>query len=111
MEKKKVEAYYKAVCTQEGITPIPLRFVRVGKGGACLTCNAITKKPLYISIDLKRVCDVEYAILHELTHQIKAITEKDLYIGKRDQLKKFKKLENRLVETYLHSKFSELLYK
>ena len=55
--------------------------------------------------------DPEYAVIHEITHQIKLETEKDAYIGKRDQSAKFKKLENKLVEKYMYSKFSNLLWK
>jgi hypothetical protein len=38
-------------------------------------------------------------------------TEKDAYLGKKDQSAKFKKLENKLVEKYMYSKFSNLLWK
>jgi hypothetical protein len=90
---------------------LPLKFGYVGKGGAAITFNSKTMKALYISFNVKTMVDVEYAIIHELTHQIKLETEKDAYLGKRDQSAKFKKLENKLVEKYFYSKFSNMLYK
>ena len=54
--------------------------------------------------------DPEYAILHEITHQIKLETEQDAYMGKRDQTAQFKKLENKLVEKYMYSRFSKILW-
>lgn len=36
--------------------------------------------------------------------------EGDAYVGKRDQLAKFKKLENHLIDKYVYSKYSKLLY-
>lgn len=108
--KEGVSNYYKAVITAEGFKPLPIKFERVGHGGAATTYHKITMQPLYISFDLSKMLDTEYAILHEITHQIKLETEKDAYNGKRDQLAKFKKLENRLVEKYLYSKYSNLLW-
>ena len=111
MDTKRVEKYYHALCKNEGMEPLPIKFCRVAKGGACLVYNPKTMQPISIQIDLKRVHDVEYAIIHELTHQIKILSEKDPYLGKRDQLTNFKKVENRLVEKYVYSNFSELLWK
>lgn len=111
MTPERITKYYNAICEVEKIKPLPLKFTRVGKGGACLTYNALTLKPLYISIDLRVVDDVEYAVIHELTHQIKLLTEKNPYPGKKDQQKKFKKLENMLVEKYMYSKHTDLLWK
>jgi nicotinic acid mononucleotide adenylyltransferase len=105
-----LKKYYTAVCKSEGVEPLPLKFERVKFGGAATTYNIITMKPLYISFDLNTMYDPEYAVLHELTHQIKLLTEKDAYTGKRDQLAKFKKLENRLIDKYMYSKYSSLLY-
>jgi hypothetical protein len=106
-----IKAYYEALCKNEKITPLPVRFGYVGKGGAAITFNSKTMKALYISFNVKTMVDVEYAIIHELTHQIKLETEKDAYLGKRDQSVKFKKLENKLVEKYFYSRFSKILYK
>jgi len=106
-----IKAYYEALCKNEKVTPLPVRFGGVGKGGAALTFNPKTMKPLYISFDVNRMTDPEQAVIHELTHQIKLETEKDAYIGKRDQTAKFKKLENRLFEKYAYSKFSNILWK
>jgi len=106
-----IKAYYEALCKNEKVTPLPVKFGNVGKGGAALTFNPKTMKALYISFNTNRMMDPEYAVIHELTHQIKLETEKDAYLGKRDQSVKFKKLENKLVEKYMYSKFSNILYK
>jgi hypothetical protein len=106
-----IKAYYEALCKNEKVTPLPVKFGNVGQGGAALTFNPKTMKPLYISFNVNRMQDVEYAVIHELTHQIKLETEQDAYLGKKDQSVKFKKLENKLVEKYMYSKFSNLLWK
>ena len=108
--QENIKAYYTALCNSEGIKPLPVKFGRVGKGGAATTYNGKTMKPLYISFDVNRMIDPEFAIIHELTHQIKLETEGDAYVGKRDQLLKFKKLENHLIDKYVYSKYSKLLY-
>ena len=106
-----IKAYYEALCKNEKVTPLPVKFGNVGQGGAALTFNPKTMKPLYISFNVNRMTDPEYAVIHELTHQIKLETEQDAYLGKKDQSAKFKKLENKLVEKYMYSKFSNILYK
>jgi len=106
-----IKAYYEALCKDLKITPLPVKFNNIGKGGAAITFNSKTMKALYISFNVNRMHDVEYAIIHEITHQIKLETEKDAYLGKRDQSAKFKKLENKLVEKYMYSKFSNILWK
>ena len=65
-----IKTYYEALCKNEKITPLPLRFGSVGKGGAALTFNPKTMKPLYISFDVNRMSDPEQAVIHELTHQL-----------------------------------------
>lgn len=106
-----IKAYYEALCKNLKITPLPVKFNNIGKGGAAITFNSKTMKALYISFNVNRMHDVEYAIIHEITHQIKLETEKDAYLGKRDQSAKFKKLENKLIEKYMYSKFSNILWK
>jgi hypothetical protein len=106
-----IKAYYEALCKDLKITPLPVKFNNIGKGGAAITFNPKTMKALYISFNVNRMEDPEYAVIHEITHQIKLETENDAYIGKRDQSAKFKKLENKLVEKYMYSKFSNILWK
>jgi hypothetical protein len=106
-----IKAYYEALCKNLKITPLPVKFNNIGKGGAAITFNSKTMKALYISFNVNTMHDVEYAVIHEITHQIKLETEKDAYLGKRDQSAKFKKLENKLVEKYMYSKFSNILWK
>ncbi len=86
-----IKAYYEALCKSEKVTPLPVKFNNIGKGGAALTYNPKTMKALYISFNVNRMQDPEYAVIHELTHQIK--------------------LENKLVEKYMYSKFSNILWK
>ena len=95
-----IKAYYEALCKNEKVTPLPVRFNNIGKGGAALTYNPKTMKALYISFNVNRMMDPEYAVIHELTHQIKLETEQDAYLGKKDQSAKFKKLENKLLEDF-----------
>jgi hypothetical protein len=106
-----IKTYYEALCKDLKITPLPVKFNNIGKGGAAITFNSKTMKALYISFNVNRMHDVEYAVIHEITHQIKLETEKDAYLGKRDQSAKFKKLENKLIEKYMYSKFSNILWK
>ena len=107
---KNVKAYYEAIAKAEGLNPLPVKFGSVGKGGAALTFNSKTMKPLYITFDVNRMSDPEYAVIHELTHQIKLETEKDAYQGKKDQSASFKKVESKLVNKYFYSNYSKLLY-
>jgi len=109
-DPKRIKAYYEALCKSEGFKPLPVKFGKVKRGGAVTVYNSKTMKPLYISFDVNRLSDPEFAIIHELTHQIKLETEGDAYVGKRDRLAKFKKLENRLIDKYVYSEYSKLLY-
>lgn len=109
-DPKRIKAYYEALCKSEGFKPLPVKFGKVKYGGAVTVYNSKTMKPLYISFDVNRLSDPEFAIIHELTHQIKLETEGDAYVGKRDKLAKFKKLENRLIDKYFYSEYSKLLY-
>jgi len=106
-----IKNYYSEICKAEGIEEIPLKFGKVAHGGAATTYNPATMKPLYISFDLSRMVDPEHAVLHEITHQIKLIQEQDPYIGKKDQSAKFRKLENSLIDRYLYSNYSKLIWK
>ena len=107
----KIKQYYSAICKAEGVDEIPLRFESVKFGGASTTYNPKTNKALYISFDVSKMHDAEYAILHELTHQIKLQTEGDPYLGKKDQSAKFKKLENAMIDKYMYSSYSNILWK
>lgn len=100
-----VTNYYKAICNQLGVTPIPLKFGRVGYGGASTSWDSKTFKPLYISFDLSKVHDIERAVLHELAHQILLLKEKNPGHGSA-----FKKLESKLIDKYFYSIESKLLH-
>ena len=106
-----IKNYYSEICRAEGIEEIPLRFEKVAHGGAATTYNSVTMKPLYISFDLSRMTDPEHAVLHEITHQVKLVQEKDPYTGKKDQSAKFRKLENSLIDKYIYSSYSKLIWK
>lgn len=103
-----IKKYYSAICKAEGIKELPLRFGRVAFGGASTTYDG--NKPTAINFDVSKLKDAEYAILHEITHQIKLETEGDPYVGKKDQSAKFKKLENSLIDKYMYSSYSKLLW-
>ena len=107
--QENIRAYYTVLCKSEAIKPLPIKFGKVGGAGAATTYNKITMKGLYITFDVNRLHDPETAIIHELTHQIKLETEGDAYVGNRDKLAKFRKLENKLIDKYLYSNYTKLL--
>jgi hypothetical protein len=89
-----LQELYKFICQTEKITQKPLRFKRVGKGGACCTYSG--KRVYSISIDLARICiGAAYALCHEVAHQI--LIEND---GNATHNRAFKKEEQRLVKAY-----------
>lgn len=105
MKESNIITYYNAICEDLQIKPVRILFCNVAKGGACITHN--TKgKISNIQIDLKRCKDIEYALLHETAHQI-LITKNNNFSHNAT----FKRLEKKLVEKYLYSGFSSLLYK
>jgi len=101
----KIEKFYKELCKLEDVKPIPLKYKRVGKGGACLSYNPITFQPIDISIDLDKLVDLEFAIYHEFAHQICLLKYKDGGHGA-----KFKKIFNEINDKYMYSKLSKILY-
>jgi len=107
MNKHQVTAYYKALCEDLGLTPLPVKFERVGKGGACVTFNVKTKKALSMSLDMNRLLDPEYAVIHEVAHQY--LLEKSGDPALRHNAK-FRKIECKFMEKYMYSKFSNLLF-
>ena len=102
--------YYKGVCKAVGISPIPIKFGSVGRLGAATTYHTKTFEPLYITFDLGKVRDIETAILHEITHQILLIKEKNPYNNCAKRPAKFAKIENSLIEKFTYSPLSKLLY-
>lgn len=103
--KDSIKKYYLRLCQLEKIEPIPIKFERVGKGGAALSYNSKTFEPLYISIDMNRLNDIEYGLYHEFAHQIALIKYK--YPGHSD---KFRKIFNDINDTYMYSKESKILF-
>lgn len=102
--------YYKGVCKAVGISPIPIKFGSVGRLGAATTYHTKTFEPLYITFDLGKVRDIETAVLHEITHQILLIKEKNPYNNCAKRPAKFVKIENSLIEKFTYSPLSKLLY-
>ncbi len=100
MNATQVKNIYLEVCKSEGISPLPIKFTRVAKGGACLEYNTATKKPTCIKFDLNRCMDLEYAIYHETAHQI--LMESCGDPAHRHNAK-FRKIESRLNDTYMYS--------
>lgn len=105
-----IRNYYSAVCKAEGIPEVPLKFGSVKFGGAATTYDTSNMKPLYISFDISRMMDAEYAILHEITHQIKLMKEGNPYLGKKDQSASFQKLQSSLFDKYMYSTYSKYLW-
>lgn len=89
---------YKAICKEEGLKPLPVKFGKVGKGGAMITYYKNSFKPTHITFDKSRVGDIEFALYHEMAHQI--CLEKYKYPGHGA---KFTKVFNRVNDTYMYS--------
>ena len=71
-DQKILKQLYGEICKNENITPVPLQFKAVGRGGA--VCNFIGCKPVSIAIDLRRIsCGSAYALCHEVAHQIEIV--------------------------------------
>lgn len=104
MNKDKIVKYYQALCKELNINPVPIVFTRVARGGACIQHD--TKGKIFnIQFDLSRCKDIEYAMYHELAHQI-LIVKNNNFTHNRT----FKNLECKLNETYMYSKLSAILY-
>lgn len=103
MDKETITNYYLAICKAEKIEPIKLNFKSVGRGGACIVHNK-QGKLFSIDIDLKRCSDVEMAILHEVAHQ-KLILKNNNFTHNNT----FKNTENKLVDKYVYTKFTNIL--
>jgi len=101
MKRTTISNYYKKLCELEGLTPLPVKFTKVGKGGAALTFMKKSLKPLYISFDVDKMTDPEYALYHELAHQV--CLEKYNNYGHNAQ---FKKEFNRINDKYMYSNLS-----
>jgi hypothetical protein len=100
MNQQKITAFYQDVMRAEKLPMVPIRFCRVGKGGACVTYNE-RKEPLMVQVDLNRCTDPEYAVLHEIAH-VKLLQT----IGYPGHDARFRKEENRLVDKYMYSAIS-----
>lgn len=102
MKQSQISGYYNAVLKAENLPEVPLKFCRVGKGGACVSyvqsrlTGAISIDS--VQIDLNRCGDPEYAILHEIAHVI--MIRKKNYPGHNAA---FRKEEARLVDKYMYS--------
>jgi len=104
MKQTNILNYYKALCKELNIQPLPINFKRVAKGGACISHDG-KGKMFSIEIDLNNCKDVERGILHETAHQV--LIEKNNNFSHNSA---FKKLETDLIETYFYSHLSKLLY-
>ena len=105
MEKDMITLHelYEFICQSEGIKKHPLRFKRVGKGGACCTFSGT--RVIAIEIDLTRICfGAAYALCHEVAHQILIETK-----GNHTHNKAFKKEEQRLVKAYANCQIARKL--
>jgi len=105
-DKKSIIGYYNDVCKSEHISPILIKFYSVGHMGASLQYNSKLFKPEYIGIDLLKLTDPEYAILHELAHQVMLDLYKD-----PNHTSKFKTIFNHLINKYMYSDISMKWFK
>lgn len=108
-DKKTLAELYEFICKSENIPHLPLKFKRVGKGGACLTfCQSKRtgqKIPLCIEVDLGRICcGAAWALCHEVAHQIQIHKSNNSYHNAA-----FKKEEARLVNKYTRCKIANRL--
>ena len=101
IKRENIIKYYTELCRKERVDPLPIKFGSVGKGGAALTYDSKTKKPLYITFNLNTMKDPEVAILHEFTHQKSGI------YGHGNN---FQREFNKINDKYLYSKLSDLLH-
>jgi hypothetical protein len=104
MKPEIISALYKGISEKENIALIPIKFTTVGKGGACVEFDTLTKKPLRVCFDLKKCCDLENAIYHELAHIMLLFSD-----GYPGHGKKFQKVYNNLVDKYMYSKMTTLI--
>lgn len=101
MNQQKISGFYNEVLRAEKLPPVPLKFCRVAKAGACVSYNPVTMVIDSCQLDLNRCNDPEYAILHEIAH-IAQITKK----RNAGHNAAFKKEEARLVDQYMYSQLS-----
>lgn len=102
-DKKILGKIYEIICKDEGLPILPLKFGRVGRGGA--KCEYINGNPLSITIDLGRICfGSVYALCHEVAHQI--LIPK----GNATHNREFKKTEQYLVNKYSKTTLANSLY-
>lgn len=110
-EQKTIVELYKYICKNESIRPIPVKFKKVGKGGACCTFEITRfygktyKKPIAIEIDLGRICiGAAWALCHEVAHQIEITCRNNSTHDKN-----FKSLEQSLVKKYTNCPLAKKL--
>ena len=96
--RTKILTYYTEISKLEGLTLLPVRFCKVGKGGAMVIYNPTTKIPIAISFDLNGLHDPEFAVLHEIAHII--LLYKKGYAGHNSD---FKKEHYKLMDKYTYS--------
>lgn len=104
MNKQNIINFYNALCKDLKIEPVKINFKKVGKGGACIVHNKLGKI-FSIDLDLNNCSDIEYALYHEISHQILILKNNNFSHNKT-----FKNLEARLNEKYMYSKFSKILW-
>jgi hypothetical protein len=108
--KNSIEDYYKTIMRELKIKPLKVKFQYVKGADATTQYELDTFKPIAILIDNKRVANLEAAIIHEITHHIKLVKEKNAYLGKLDKKPNFTRLEKRLLNKFSDSKYSNILW-
>jgi len=104
--KAKILKFIDAVCKNEKIDKFNVKFTNVAKGGAMVHYYSKQKELESMSLDIDRITDLTFAILHELAHVILIRNSGDGGHGA-----KFKKIFNYLNDKYMYSEYESILYK
>lgn len=101
-DQKTLTELYSYICKDMNIRKLPLKFKKVGKGGACCTFEVrrqygqTIKTPIAIEMDLGRICiGSAWALCHEIAHQIEIS-----YRNNSTHDRNFKALEADLIKKY-----------
>jgi hypothetical protein len=99
-KQQSIKSYYAEICKREGMTPLPIKFESVGRGGAKVTYVVGLNRPIALHFDLKRCIDLEYGLLHEVAHQILLTTKGD---PAQKHNAAFRKIEAKMLDKYMYS--------
>lgn len=102
-EQETVRRLYAYICKKESISPVPLIFKNVGKGGAA--CKFSGHEVIAIEMDLRRIqAGACYCLCHEVAHKIQVVNH-----ANPSHNAPFKREFNRLYKRYQNSKIANQL--